>query len=72
MSFSLLGCEVEKGKKAGPIIGPALCQSFLALNFRQVAALRLRSRRALSSAHCGCEFKPVMKQRKQPSKSLVC
>jgi hypothetical protein len=48
MSFALFFFEVEESKKAG-LLGQPTCEPSLS-TFGNFAALRLRSRRALSSA----------------------
>jgi hypothetical protein len=69
MSLTLCHFEVEKGKK-GWSFGTSLQKSFFALNFRQLAALRLHSCRALSSAYCKISLTHQMKSKKQSKKVL--
>jgi hypothetical protein len=54
MSFALLFFEVEQAKKAGLLDQPK--RAFSLSTFGNFAALRLRSRRALSSAHCAAKI----------------
>jgi hypothetical protein len=63
MSFIALHFEVERGeaKRTGPLGQPPKRSNRFALNFRQRAALRLHSCRALSSGRCA---------RKLPAKTI--